>query len=160
MDTLKRQKAKRPRDGGNASPAQIAEHVLRNVNSPHIVIGPTTWQPSDGTAGKRWYVTIAASEAGRGFRCDQVILSPDSPEEDRAGIMAAFVARRPIVIHDVDDELYMARLCETLWPGPEITKLRQAVEAERAASCPQNRPAPLPQTEWRSSGAKMFAPLH
>jgi hypothetical protein len=133
MDSLKRQKPRKLRDAGNANPAQVAEHVLRNVNSPHIVIGPTTWQPSDGTASKRWYVTIAASEAGRGFRCDQVVLSPDSPKDDRARIMAAFVAHRPLVIHDVDDELYMARLCETLWPGPEITRLRQTVEAERAA---------------------------
>jgi hypothetical protein len=134
MDSLKRQKLKKPRDAGNASPAQVAQHVLRNVDSPHIVIGPAAWQPSDGTAAKRWYVTIAASEAGRGFRCDQVVLSPDSPQNDRARIMAAFVAHPPLVIHDVDDELYMARLCETLWPGPEITRLRQAVEAERIAS--------------------------
>lgn len=134
MDSLKRQKPKKPRDVGHASAADIAEHTLRNVNSRHIVIGPASWQPSDGIACKRWYVTIAASEAGRGFRCDQVILSPESPQADRARIMAAFVARRPLVIHDVDDELYMARLCETLWPGPEITRLRQTVEAERAAS--------------------------
>jgi len=133
MDSLKRPKPKKPRDVGNASPAQVAEHVLRNVNSPHIVIGPAIWQPSDGTAGKRWYVTIAASEAGRGFRCDQVTLSPDSPEDDRARIITAFVPHRPLVIHDADDELYMARLCEILWPGPKITRLRQTVEAERAA---------------------------
>jgi hypothetical protein len=134
MESLRRQKPRKPRDAGNATAAQIAKFILRNTDSPHIVIGPATWQPSDGTAGKRWYVTIAASEADRGFRCDQIILSPDSPEDDRARIMAAFVAHRPLVIHDTADELYMAQLCEILWPGPAITRLRQAVEAERDTS--------------------------
>jgi hypothetical protein len=134
MDSLKRQKPHKPRDGGHGSAAGIAKFILRDTNSPHIVIGPATWQPSDGTAGKRWYCTIAASEAGRGFRCDQVVLSPDSPQEDRGRIIAAFVAHRPLVIHDVDDELYMARLCEILWPDPKITRLRQTVEAERGTS--------------------------
>jgi hypothetical protein len=133
MDSLKRQKPHRPRDGGHGSAAGIAEFILRDTNSPHIVIGPATWQPSDGTAGKRWYCTIAASEAGRGFRCDQIVLSPDSPQDDRGRIIAAFIPHRPLVLHDMADELDMARLCEALWPGPRITSLRHAVEAERAA---------------------------
>ena len=39
----------------------------------------------------------------------------------------------PILIHDTDDELYMAKFCEMLWPGDRITQVRKAVEAERAA---------------------------
>src|SRR5260221_10640122 len=104
MDSLKRQKPRKPRDGGDATPAQVAQYILRGVNSRHIVVGPAEWQPSNGTVGKRWYCTIAASEAGRGFRCDQIILSPDSPSTDRARVIAAFVPHRPLVIHDMADE--------------------------------------------------------
>jgi hypothetical protein len=43
------------------------------------------------------------------------------------------MARRPLVVHDFDDELEMTRFCEALWPGPKIKKLREAVEAEYAA---------------------------
>jgi hypothetical protein len=134
MDSLKRPKSKKPRDVGKATYAQVAEHVLRGVNSPHIVIGPAAWQPSDGTASKRWYCIIAASEAGCGFRCDQVILSPDDPLTARARVIAGFFPHRGTVIHDMADELDMARLCETLWPGPRITRLRKTVEAERTVS--------------------------
>jgi hypothetical protein len=131
MDSLKRRKPHRMRDAGSASAARIAEYILRGVDSPHIVVGPAVWQPSDGTAGKRWYCTIAASEAGKGFRCDQVVLSPDNPEADRASVIAAFYPHRPIIIHDMADELNMVKLCETLWPGPMIARLRRSIEAEQ-----------------------------
>jgi hypothetical protein len=36
----------------------------------------------------------------------------------------------PLVIIDIDDELKMARLCEALWPGERVTRLRKGVEAE------------------------------
>jgi hypothetical protein len=134
MDSLKRQKPHKPRDVGLASAAEIAKFILRYTDSPHIVIGPATWQPSDGTAGKRWYCTIAASEAGRGRRCDQVCLAGIDPQAERTEIMAAFIPLGALVLHDTDDELYMARLCEALWPGPTITRLRQTVEAERKAA--------------------------
>jgi len=38
------------------------------------------------------------------------------------------------VIHDCDDELQMARLCEILWPCERITDLRKAVERERGVA--------------------------
>jgi hypothetical protein len=51
-------------------------------------------------------------------------------DELRASVMLALVQRRPLVIHDMDDEIAMVRLCEMLWPGKRISKLRAAVEAE------------------------------
>jgi hypothetical protein len=43
------------------------------------------------------------------------------------------VTRKPLVIHDAGDEVTMARLCESLWPGEQVTKLRQATENEYRA---------------------------
>jgi hypothetical protein len=112
---------------------QIASHVLAGTNDMHVVIGPLLWQPSDGTEAKRWYFIIATSEAGRGFRCDKIEVKTDEREQMRASVIFALVRRRPIVIHDMGDEVSMARLCETLWPGPRIAQIRQQIEADYAA---------------------------
>lgn len=123
---------------------QFVEYVLRGSNSPHVVIGPIVWQPNDGTAGKRWYFTVASSEPKRGFRCDQ--LSTDNKEDCehfRSAVYFAFFQHRPLVLHDTDDELYMARLCETLWPGQRISNLRKTLEAEYE----ERRESPPPAQE-------------
>jgi hypothetical protein len=109
----------------------IADWVLRDADSTHVVVGPVLWQPSDGTAGKVWYFIVASSEAGRGFRCDQVVVPAGSPDWMRSGVIAALMRRPPLVVHSVDDELAMVRLCEMLWPGGRIAALRRQVEAER-----------------------------
>jgi hypothetical protein len=35
----------------------------------------------------------------------------------RSRVKSALLARKPTVVHDCDDELYTARLCERFWPG-------------------------------------------
>jgi hypothetical protein len=110
------------------------DHVLRGSNSSHVVISPLLWQPSDGTASKAWYFIVATSEEGRGFRCDQFIIPF---EDDREIYQAAFLAglarrRPPLVVHVTEDELYMARLCEVLWPGNRISEICRNLEAEYA----------------------------
>ena len=102
--------------------------------SPHIVIGPVVWGPAGGR--RRWYFTIASAEAGEA-NFDQI--GSDEPkltETARASLLLPLAQSPPIVIHDCDDEVEMARLCETLWPSAKTQKLRLAVEAERGASRP------------------------
>lgn len=108
----------------------IVDHALKGANDINVVIGPLSWRPTDGLSAKRWYFIICTSEEGRGFRCDEIIV-PEADETYRTGIIAEFVKHRPLVLHDMDDELAMARLCEALWPGDRITNLRKAVERER-----------------------------
>jgi hypothetical protein len=57
----------------------------------------------------------------------------DGAEAARASFLRMLVTRKPLVIHEVEDEVTMARLCERLWPGERVTKLRQAVEDEYRA---------------------------
>jgi hypothetical protein len=106
---------------------EIVNHVLCGANDINVVIGPLRWQPSDGASGKEWYFIVATSEKGRGFRCDAVF----GDAEARTTLIAAFIPHRPLVIHDMADELDMARLCETLWPGERITRIRKGIEVER-----------------------------
>jgi hypothetical protein len=113
---------------------QATDNALSGANDIHVVLGPIVWRPSDGTS-KHWYFIIATSEADRGFRCDQVGGNDrETVKEVRAGVLVELIQHRPLVIHDTDDELYMARLCEGLWPGKRIAKIRQQLEAERAAA--------------------------
>jgi hypothetical protein len=121
----------RNKEAGSGTVVQIVDHVLADMGDLSVVVGPLTWQPSDGTSAKRWYFTIATSDKNQEFRCDQIVVEEDSAEVDRLAVLLELVRRWPLVVHDTDDELHMARLCETLWPGERITKLRQAVEAER-----------------------------
>jgi hypothetical protein len=109
----------------------MARHVLEKSDDINVVIGPVVLAPI-GQDGPN-YFTVATSERDRGFRYDQISIGEGYDGATmRLGLAMALARHKPIVIHDVDDELYMARLCETLWPGERITKLREAVEAERA----------------------------
>jgi hypothetical protein len=118
---------------------RIVKHVLKGSDSDHVVIGPLVHPPlNDNRTSGHDYLTIATSEPGRGFRLDSIVAGRGGGEGVsgkplRIQLIAAFRANRKLVIHDVGDELDMARLCERLWPGERITRLRKEVEAERAS---------------------------
>ena len=103
------------------------DYLLRDTDSPHVVIGPLVKQMTNGDRCSHFI--IATSERGRGFRCDQVI----GNEDDRRTVALGLALRPPIVIHDTESELYMIRFCEALWPGQRVTQLRKEIEAEFAA---------------------------
>jgi hypothetical protein len=110
----------------------IISHTLEGTDDSQVVIGPLVRPPLG--KGNDNYFTIATSEAGCGFRVDQITTGDDWGEgiEMRAKTVAAFCgAGKGILVHDTGDELYMARLCETLWPGERITGLRKGIEEER-----------------------------
>lgn len=49
----------------------------------------------------------------------------------RAALILEFISRRPIVMHDFDDELRFIRYCEAVWPCPKTSRLRAEIERER-----------------------------
>jgi hypothetical protein len=125
-------RVRRKQETWSGTARQIVDYVLRGSNDINVVVGPLLWQPSDGVSGaKRWYFIVATSDE-RGWRCDMVNVEEDEREWMRMRVMAALVERRPLVIHDMGDEVEMARLCEVLWPGPRIAAVRKQVEADYA----------------------------
>src|ERR1700760_1781896 len=78
---------------------ELADFVLDGVSDRQVVVGPMLWQPND-RGGRDWYCSISASEDGRGWRSDMIYIRN---ELDRYSIIAAFVKRRPLLIHDIDD---------------------------------------------------------
>jgi hypothetical protein len=99
--------------------------------SPHIVIGPIVWQPKDD--GRLWYFVVATRDGPR-TRFDQ-LGSPQKElaEELQSALFVSLIHERSIVIHSMDDELQMARLCEVLWPSAKTRTIRANSAAERAA---------------------------
>jgi hypothetical protein len=110
-----------------ASAQDAVNYVLDEAGNTQVVVGPLV-RDADG----RWYFMLATAGADNECHLDQIVVSFDEPEADRARVLHALVERRPLTTHDTDDELAMARLCETLWPGERITSIRRAIEAERA----------------------------
>ena len=135
----------RARAAGYRTMAEHAAAIIDQLRlgddlSPHIVLGPIVWQPCDDGA-RFWYFVLATANAGL-CEVDQIGSRDRAVAEDMR-IAVAFAVRPPVVIHDFDDELEAARVCEMLWPSPKTAKLRAEIEAERringsaAAAAPQ-----------------------
>lgn len=96
---------------------------------PQVVIGPIVWEPSG--SDRRWYFVVASG--GGGFHAEQLVAETKPLAEVlRSALWAALVQRRPIVVHDMDDELEMARLCAAVWPCERTTDIATAIARERA----------------------------
>jgi hypothetical protein len=108
----------------------MAGHMLENADDISVVIGPVVRATVEDEPD---YFMVATSGDGRGFRCDQISIGNGFDGVTiRAGLVMALLRRKSVVIHDMGDELVMARFCEMLWPGERITKLRESIETERA----------------------------
>jgi hypothetical protein len=117
----------------------VADYALRDAGEPCIVVSPCCYRPSDGIAAKYWYFCISTCGPDKQFRTDMVTVDPSwgegrkAAETARARFLQSLMTRKPLVVHDAGDEVTVARLCESLWPGERITKLRQSVETEYRA---------------------------
>jgi hypothetical protein len=123
MNRKARRAAKKTRRSGkppvdlNCTLEEMVEHLLHDAGDIHVVVTPVVWHPTDGsTAGP-----------DKAWRADRIM----GGEEDRNILLMALASRRPLVIHDMDDELQAAKFCEVLWPGERITNVRKGIEIER-----------------------------
>jgi hypothetical protein len=105
------------------SPQEIAEFLISKAADRTLAFGPLV----SGLSECRYFIVGSVDECGE-FHCDQII----GGEDDRLALLAALVTLRPLVIHDFDDELQMARFCESVWPCAKITRIRAQLEQERA----------------------------
>jgi hypothetical protein len=105
--------------------------LFKNLTGQHVVIGPLVWQPSDGKAGKVWYFVLVLSYADKGLR----IIRLDADRKSDRTLMLRTMAQQklPVTVHDMGDELEMAKLCEVIWPCERTSRIRATVQAEYAA---------------------------
>jgi hypothetical protein len=96
----------------------------------HVVIGPVVWQLKGDM--RQWYFVVASADEGI-IRLDQMASDTKTLAQEFRDVLYVTLIqeKQPIIVHDINDELEMARLCETLWPSPKIRKIRADIEAER-----------------------------
>jgi hypothetical protein len=116
--------------------ARLANYVLDKSDDSHVIVGPLVWY-HDGDRLDRLYFVVETSEERRGWRADTIEVPKDEADEWRALFMAQLIEHRPLVVHDMDDELAAAKLAASLWPGPRIERIVREIEAERRRD---NRP--------------------
>jgi hypothetical protein len=128
---------KPPQDFGTRQDAAnaIAKHVTHGAGkAPMIAIGPLVWGIETGHDTKHWYFVVASISAKGRLRLDQINVPVDNrdfAQEARTDLFAALIGRRPIVIHDFDDELAMAKWAEAIAPSERTRRIRQGLEQER-----------------------------
>jgi hypothetical protein len=115
-------------NASQASPQEIASFLVSKSADRVLAVGPVVWVPTD-VRSKCWYFVIGFADAAGDFHVDVIV----GREDDRRALMIALVTHRPLVVHDFDDELVMARFCEAIWPCAKLTRIRQQIERERRA---------------------------
>jgi hypothetical protein len=108
---------------------QVAEFLVSKSADKVLALGPLVRQPVNGGSAKRWYFVAGSADEASEFHVGQIIVNGD---DDRFALLAELVAYRPLVVHDFDDELVMARFCEAIWPCPKASRIRKKLERERA----------------------------
>lgn len=116
--------------------ATIPEHATRQAarlcrlarHRGHVLLGPVVWDPDR----PGWsYFTIGIPERDR-WRFERIDGEDQTElEAFRAALVRALIEHRPIVIHDLDDELRMARLCDAILPTEHTAALCREIAAER-----------------------------
>src|SRR5579859_6595427 len=113
---------------------QFANIVLANGGkAPTVAIGPLVWDIKPGHDTKHWYFHAASADTAGRFHVDRLTVGNDQRlgEEARSALMQRLIERAPLVLHDFDDELMMARFCEDIWPCDKTRRLRTSLEQER-----------------------------
>jgi hypothetical protein len=114
--------------------AAAAAYLLESSVDRTLLFGPVVWLPSDGTSARQWYFMVTGCEPSGETFSDRInAQTEDMAVEMREGIKMALVLLRPAVMFDFDDELEAIRWAEAAWPGGKITRIRKAIETERAA---------------------------
>lgn len=116
----------------------VFDELFARCSKPlHIVVGPTVYVERPDDHRVTWYFMVAVETAPGAAEYMQALTDGDAAqcESIRDQLMAAaMLDHTATLVHDVGDELAMARLCEAMWPSDQITTMRKSVEAERRAS--------------------------
>jgi hypothetical protein len=108
---------------------QIVSHIRRADSD--VIIGPIRLGHDFTELAGAWYFITISADADGYARLDAIQAEERSlTEEMRDHVMYGLIGGKPIVIHDMDDELSMMQMAEALWPSARTTMLRERVEQE------------------------------
>jgi hypothetical protein len=116
------------------------DDVIESIKGDTVVIGPVVWYPKGG-GDRTWAFGFQAGDYGdTRYAATQVgcpnAHSHEEAQNNRDLFLAALVTasfEKPRAIHDVDDELVMARMTANIWPCERSAKMLADLKAETAA---------------------------
>lgn len=109
----------------------MVRQVLEGADDVNVVVGPLLERPEVGD-----YFVVATSK-NHEVRFNQMTIGGTlDADVVRGGFFLALIERGGALIsHDTGDEVYMLKLCETIWPhDTRVKRMRLEMEAERAAN--------------------------
>lgn len=118
----------------NDAVQKIVSHI-RRADNKQVILGPIRQGTDNTTLAGSWYFIVVTGDPVTDVRLDAVQSEErELTEELRIEVMRGLFGGKPIVIHDMDDELAMMRMAEVLWPSERATTLREHVEQEMGGS--------------------------
>ena len=96
------------------------------------VLGPVVHEIK--AVKKRWYCMFVTRPKDREHSIIKIVLGTkplEKAEEDRAGLLLDAFQRAAHMIHDTDSELYMAQLCNTLWPCAKFQEIEDGITRDQ-----------------------------
>jgi len=112
----------------------------RSPPSGHILLGPVVQKPLDAQDGvPEFYFAIVGGTEQTFATMSVGGAERDLPTEFRLALIADLISQRPIVIHDMADELELARWAAAIWPNEETARILAAVRREREQASAEAR---------------------
>ena len=106
--------------------AKTADQILAG-DVEHVLLGPIVRDDDNAS----YFVVGTTTEDGE-FHVDQLKAhKQDLARQWRDGIRMALIQRRPIVIHEFDDELEMAKWAAAICPGEKTARILEGIRRER-----------------------------
>jgi hypothetical protein len=106
----------------------------RTEASPHILLGPVVQRSIGSNDSPEFYfIVTGGAEQTPSTMCIGGA-ERSYPDTFRLALRADLVAHaKPIVLHDFDDELEMARRAAAIWPCEQTQRIVADIQAERTA---------------------------
>ena len=114
--------------GWNALLKETVRRILAG-NVAHVLVGPIV------RGEPYFYFVTGCATVGGAFHLAQLGAADRGLAEAwRHGLLAELIQHRPIVIHDFDDELEMARWAAVICPGEKTARILAALRRERGVA--------------------------
>ena len=99
--------------------------------SPHVLFGPIQ-RSRPGIAALADYHFVVFGADGGDLRVSCLNFREREPAETvRRLLIMKLGVTEPVVVHDLDNEMELVRVCDRLWPSAKTKRLLAVVEAER-----------------------------
>jgi hypothetical protein len=110
-----------------AEDTDLAADELLDGSDRTVMLGPVVTLNGD------WYFIFATGKCGGIWTVKIEGADRAFAEETRSALWFNLIQHKPLIVHDFDDELEMARWAEVAWPSKQTRKIVSDIEAERAA---------------------------